>query len=448
MRKIYYGLILILAIGLMSACKQEDMFDFQPANPQVIEVNSIDFSPGHKVLVADGNAQLEMVVDVFRKYTYTTPSGISRDTSVFVNYSQFPKGSMKIVHVETGKELDGLKYSTTDASPGVASFYIQIGDVKSATKSVVLKPTPQLPTKRVIKVIFHIFELSTTDPDYNKYSAITITPALIDLAMEDLNAVFNNKLSKSAASASANLEFILATHNPEGSLLETPGIKKTIFTVAQVNKYNPYPEYGYTGGIIPYIKNFISQYTWDPDNYVNVVVTPTSPNNSPSDQLPLLQIYSPGVKSLEGMGQLVLPNKPFPPIFTENPFGAYCLQVSGNVFFPGENKRITLAPNFGKFWGLIPTRTSSPTETDYCNDTRKYDFYEPKMGKNGLEQDFTKSQFNSIIKVGWDLYKFKSDNLMDDIRYSSLRNTLTPEQVERVRYALNYCPGRRPGWKK
>lgn len=446
MKNINFAIIVILSTGLCFSCEKEDLFEFQPASPKVSEVDSIEFSPGHKVLVADGNAQLEMVIDIYRKYTYTTSTGETRDTSVFAHYSSFPDGALKIIHVETGNILDGLTYSTTDASPGVASFYAQIGEVKSATKTVVLEPAPPLPPKRVVNLIFHIFELSTNDAEYNKYSAISITPDLIDIALKDLNAVFNNELSKSAASASANIEFKLATHDTAGAVLTTPGISKTIFTVDQINEYNPYIEFGYTSGIIPYIKVFIDQYTWDPDNYVNVLVIPTSPNSSLSDQYPQAHIYDPDVIPLEGMGTLILPNKPLPSVFEENPYGAYCLPVAGNVFFPGENKRITLAPYFGRFWGLFSTRTNTPTDTDYCNDTRKYDWYAPVMGEDGLESDFSQSQFNTLIRVGWDLYKFKCDNLMDDIRYPSLRNTLTPDQVERVRYALDHCPGRRPGW--
>ena len=97
------------------------------------------------------------------------------------------------------------------------------------------------------------------------------------------------------------------------------------------------------------------------------------------------------------------------------------------MLFPGTDRRIELSPFLGSYYGLKRTDVSSPTATDYVNDTRKY------IGTD---------QYQSLVKTGIDGIKFLANNAMDDNRYPSLRNSFTLDQVNRMRAVMAQSPNR------
>jgi hypothetical protein len=443
MIRIYVIIASLFSLLLWSGCEKENTFVYQSANILLEDIDSIYFSPGHHSLIADGTNQLDMVVEVFRNYKYTNKIGQVRDSLVQVSLEFLPEGALEFVHVETGTVSRDFSFKLNDASQGVASLYAQIGNIKSETKEVLLREPPVLPEKRIIKLIFHLFELSPNDPKFNKYTNKEVTYELLQLAVEDLNNVFNNKLSNSANSASANIEFQLATLSPSGSNLKYPGYNLTYYS------YDEMANYGSLKGIldsydfVKYINDNSSKYFWDTEEYLNVTILPISPTYSYYDAGPQAQIPPEGEDPKEGMGKYVSSEDRLPVEFRTKPYESYGLSVAKSVFFPGSDRRITIAQEMGKFWGLLSPTASIPTFVDYCNDTRKYWLYEPIPGTTNF--DLSKPQASYVLRVGWDGYKFKCNNMMDDVRYASLRNTLTLDQVNRIRYALDYCPRRRPG---
>ena len=209
-------ILFLLAVLIFNACQKEPEFNYQMVTPNTGDIESIRFSPGHHVLVANGENELNMVVDVYRKYKHTYLDGTVTDTLVLVDPTTFLPGDFKIIHEETGQEVKDLTFSTTDYSNGVATFHAEVGDIVSESKSVELRAPQELPEKRIVDVIFHVFNLSPNDPQYNIFKEAEVTPDLLQAAIDDLNGVFNKAYSKSASSASANIEFRLASKDASG----------------------------------------------------------------------------------------------------------------------------------------------------------------------------------------------------------------------------------------
>ena len=89
------------------------------------------------------------------------------------------------------------------------------------------------------------------------------------------------------------------------------------------------------------------------------------------------------------------------------------------------------ATEMGKFFGLLDTRWE-----DYCDDTFTYSTYvEP--------WNTLKNASNSRLKITPDGLLFYSVNIMDN---SSYKNTISMDQVKRIRTITDYCP-HRWAWK-
>lgn len=442
MNKILLILSAFLLTIMWTSCDKEEAFDHQFVKFELSDVDSLYFSAGHHMLIADGHAALDMNVEVFRKYQYTNEDGELRDTSLILSLSELPEGTLKVYHVESNTEV-GLSYRTVDHTAGTASFYAQIGSVQSEIETVILREKPVLPAKRIIDVIFHSYELSHNDPSYNKFYFQELEHAHIQKAIEDLNNCVNNQLGTSACGASANIEFRLAETNQYGAKMETPGLHRTYYTEESMG--DAYPN---SWELEDYINAHASQCIWNPDMYLNIQVQQATPNNDLYDLFPQFQIAPIGGESMIAMGSVVNDESEvvaIDPDYFSN-YATVCLPVSKNLFFTGKENRIVIAHRIAKFFGIQSTTQSSPTTTDYCTDTRMYFLYKPNADNTGY--DGTQSQVYDLVRLGWDGYYFKCDNVTADIRYPSLRNTFTLDQVTRMRYCLDNVPGRRPGYQQ
>ena len=237
MKRLFF-LPLVLLAFLLSNC-DEDTFEYQMYVPQASEVDSIYFSTGTKSLIADGNASLRFVVEAFRTATFTSAEGHSFDSLVMIKLNELPDGAVKIID-ESGSEV-GMTYSTDDFSQGTKEFYVQIGDTQSEVKSVTLREKPILPTKLYVDVVFHVFELKSTDPLYDPLSYLPIEQEMLVAAMEDLNGVFNNQLGNGPNGASANIEFRLAEKDYMNRSLENPGYHRIQYD----QSFIPEPQYSW-----------------------------------------------------------------------------------------------------------------------------------------------------------------------------------------------------------
>jgi hypothetical protein len=444
MKRIFYIAIFFTAL-YWSSC-QKDTFNYSMYSPTENGIDSIYFSTGSKMLIADGTARLQFVVETYRKLKVTTSAGGTKDSLVFVDYNELPAGALKIID-GTGKQV-GLTYSTNDVTPGTVSFYAQVGNTKSVAKMVTLRPKQVLPPKLTVDIIFHVFEMSTTDKFYDPLTYQPVTKDILNATIKDLNDVFNNRLGTSPNGASANIEFRLAATNVAGQKLAVPGLD--IYTYGTAILVTQTATSYSVVDFLTYI-NKTPSFIWDPKKYLNLYIIPSGANNSMGAYASMYQIVPAGLQPLPGMTTPpataygsspainyptfttypngVVPNETVVPIAYESAG----MGVPRTELFPGMGKRLSICGEVGSFYGLKRTQGTA-TYTDYCTDTRIYN-----------NNDATKNSFSTLFKTALDGEKFLADNAMDDIRYPSLRNTFTLDQVTRIRWVIANSPRRNNG---
>lgn len=420
------GIIPFVLLGLIFGSCQEDDFDYKMAHPGIDEIDSVYFSTGARMLIADGQAQLDFVVEAFRKVPFTLQDGSCRDSMVSIDMASLPENAVKIY--ETNGEERGTTYSTTDASRGQVGFYAQIGTTRSQVKNVILRPRSVLPEHRYVDVIFHVFELNKSHSSYDPLSYQPVKYEMLVEAVENMNAVFNNRVGHGPNGASANITFRLAACKEDGSELLQPGYNLITYDDEVVEN-----EWGYwdPSHFVKYMdgKNLDDEIVekpriWDPKKYLNVVVMPAGADRGIYNELPKWQLEVPGEEPLPGIDSITSDRTKVPLTYEVT-----CAGVPRTLFFPGYGKKIELYPHIGRFYGLRSTTSAK----DWCTDTQLY------KGDG---------QYYSLKKVGRDGEKFLANNAMDDQRYPSLLNNFTLDQVTRMRKVMELCPGRDNGLRE
>lgn len=417
-----YIIIPIIIFALSWGGCDEDSFTSMRFQPESSQIDSVYLSTGAKKLIADGHAKLKFIVETYRTATFTKSTGETFDSLVFVNYKDLPSGSLKI-YDENNDEV-GMEYSTDDDTPGTVEFYAKVGNVESAPKTVELREQQTVAEKRYIDVIFHVLELDPNDSGYDVLTYQELKPEQLETAIKDLNGVINREFSSSANAASANVEFRLASQHKNGSSMATPGYNKIMYDKGDIGPpaYPWYPARTYYT-----VADFTAvieagNHIWNPENYMNIVIMPMGGNIYMGNVYPKHQYIEDPLPEMIGMGS-VIPSDSIPVTNYANA----CLGIPRTLFFPGPNKRISICPSIGSYYGVRNTRVGNLTTSDYCDDTHLY------IGTD---------QYDDVVKIGVDGEKFFADNAMDAVRYPSLRNTFTVDQVERIRYALDHCPSR------
>ena len=189
MKKIIF-VSLILGSFLWEGC-DDNSFDYQMYQPGLNDIDSVYFSTGAPMMIADGQATLDFIVEAYRKVKMDNEEGVRVDSMVPVDIKTLPAGSVKIFK---GTEEVGEKWSTTDATPGTVTFIAKVGERASSPKTVVLRPKPALPPLKYVDVVFHVFELKKSDPSYNPLTYQEMDYELLEQALQNMNDVFNNKV--------------------------------------------------------------------------------------------------------------------------------------------------------------------------------------------------------------------------------------------------------------
>ena len=402
---------------VVAGCKKES-FDYKMYEPTVAEIDSVYFSPGANMLVADGQAELQFVVEAYRTLSLETPTG-KKDSLVKVDERALPKGSVQIL--KNGQPYDKMTFSTTEYSANNLTFSAKIGNVTSKQFEVALRQKQVLPEKLTVDVIFHIFELKNTDPKYDALTYQPVTQDLLEKAIEDMNNVFNNVIGNNPNGGNANVYFRLAEKNAAGNLLAKPGYNMIPYDKSwmQYTFFSP-------GDFFNKI-NVNTSWTWDPTRYLNIYMIPSGANNSMGNNTPQHQVVPAGGTPIPGIPNIISGAADLP---VGKNYETYGVGIPRTLLFPGTGRRIELSAFVGTYYGLKRTSVASASVTDYCNDTRKY------LSSNPIQ---------SLVKTGLNGMKFLADNAMDDNRYPSLRNSFTIDQVNRIRAVMANSPNRMHG---
>ncbi|UYQ95390.1 hypothetical protein MKQ68_09800 [Chitinophaga horti] len=414
-----YLIISLLAFVTFVSCK-EDGFNYQMYKPVLDDVDSVYLSATDKMLIADGQARLDFIVEAYRRVRLNS----GKDSMLFIDYRQLPSGSLKIMEERSGTEV-GMRYSTTTIPFDTVKFHAELGGVKSATEPVALRAIPALPPKVYVDVIFHVWELNTAHTTYDPSSYQPVPYEKLQETIDYINQVVNNKVGHSPNGASANIEFRLAAKNAAGLALAQPGYNR--ITYSDNIKVNPLATSFALNDYIATINATTATYIWNPNNYLNIHVLPYGPNSAlstayPAKQLPPAQ----GESLILGIAGIATGTNDF-----TLAYASACAALPRTVFFPGFERKVEAFRFIGMFYGLYtPVYTNTRLYSDYCFDTRKFD-----------GQD-ARNSYSFATKVSTDGDKYITDNAMDDIRYPTLLTSLTADQVTRLRAVMARCPGR------
>lgn len=416
MKKIIF-VFLIFGSFLWKGC-DENSFDYQMYAPDLKDIDSVYFSTGAPMLIADGQATLDFIVEAYREVKMTNEEGVQVDSMVAIDIKTLPSGAVKIYK---GSEEVGESWSTRDATPGSVTFYAKVGECASQSKVVTLRPTPSLPPLKYVDVVFHVFELKKTDPSYDPLTYQEMDYDLLIEAIENMNDVFNNKIGKGPNGASANVIFRMAQKNINGAELQNPGYNRIDYDEKSVK---PAQWGGFSvASFIEYMDANASR-IWNPEKYLNIVIMPSGANTSMGMESPQWQLVEDGQQPILGIDSIVLDMS-----IPTRDYANTCVGVPQTLFRPGSGRKIELYPFVGSFYGIERTNKKAGS-TDYCTDTQLYD---------------GSDQYSELKKVALNGDKFLSNNAMDDNRFPSLRNNFTLDQITRMRRVMANCPGRNNG---
>lgn len=416
MKKITY--ILAILLGLNS-CKKEE-FAYSVYKPKASDIDSVYFSTGSPTLIADNKATLQFVLEAYRKVRIKNDAGQSKDTMMFVDYTALPASDVKIY--AAGQAVSGMEYKTNNTSLGNVEFYAQIGSTQSEKKTVQIRQPQTTTPKRIVDVVFHVFELSTTDVAYDPLTYQNIEQRHVEEAIEYANAVFNNTYGKDPNGGRANIEFRLATKNAAGAVLAMPGRN----TIQYNSTWKANPAGNFTNKDFTDRINSTAAYQWDKSKFLNIYIIPFALNSAIGNNRAAYQIVPAGESPIEGIANVVASEDDVP---TTDFYTTYGLGIQRTVFFPGTDRKIEIASYLGEYYGLYRTYSATigaTTVVDYVTDTRKYlTSTAQKLNSSG-----------NLLKTAIDGEKFLANNAMDDLRYASLRNCFTLGQVERIRLVM------------
>ena len=290
-----------------------------------------------------------------------------------------------------------------------------------------------------LPIIFHVLYKDET----NRLQYIS--PNRLSQILDIVNGLYK----KATQSADMNLTFTLATTDPKGAVLSTPGVEYIKWTEEYPINCENFMNDDTTEGGKGYVK-----YLWNPNHYINVMVynfTSDLTSNSTILGISHLPFTTTGSNSLEGLNEikhahLELANLSFPYCVSIN--SLYINEQSTTDIYNTLDVTITLAHELGHYLGLhhvfSEDKLTGETlndckDSDYCDDTPSYNKIKYDIDYEYAFQTHQGNTYANLVKrENCDNIKFISRNIMDySISYS---DQFTQDQRNRVRHVLMYSP--------
>lgn len=239
-----------------------------------------------------------------------------------------------------------------------------------------------------------------------------------------------------------NLEFVMATEDPEGNRLEEPGVsrEKWQYTTMDCTSFMGSGEQRY--------KDLL----WDTSKYVNIMLY----NFSDSQILGISQFpWLPEPYALDGISTALkganLDDNPYPQCVCINNKYIYDL-TNDDEAYSVSDIGVTLAHELGHFLGLYHAfnqlnngNTNTTLDTDYCTDTPPYNKYQYDIRLTSyltynpaITSKSSEAYQTFVMRTNSQTgQEFRSTNIMD---YAiSDANSFSEQQKERVRYILQHA---------
>ena len=288
--------------------------------------------------------------------------------------------------------------------------------------------TPDSTTHYRLPVVFHVLYKSESNKKQNVIEGHLAT--LID----GVNAIYAN------CGVDLSLEFVMATHDPEGNQLAEPGVDRHKINDATINS-------SYFMGYGRDPKKYC-QYMWDPSRYINIFTYAF-------EDKAILGIshfpYAIKPHALEGLTELE-----YDADWSELPW-PQCVSINNEYIYSHEAYYTmtdvvnTLAHELGHFLGLRHAFSEDPEtydrdiclDSDFCTDTPTYNkaAYDKLLQALMASGGSIDNEEKELLLMREDCEtgeEFRSTNIMD-YAYTE-GNRFTPQQAARIRYVLEHSP--------
>lgn len=443
-----YIFVFLFAMLFLSSCEKEDSVIFDlTISPD--EISRIELRGDHKTLVPNGVSRMGFHTFVYAKRKMMSHKkdsegvfyGEEVEEEFLVPSDQLPADYVK-VYDGNGKVLEDNYYSTTTDAPGtVLQFYAKGGNLESNRLNITIRELPDESYEEVVvPVVFHILvPPATAAPGYD------VSVEFLEKQLQRVSDVFNRKITTDPNAGNAKIVFKLAAYDQNGLKMQEAG--KNIVDISAADFTNMGTSSTKTTQYLAYILAKKKTILWDPNKYLNIWVarfsTSTSVTGTTSYRMlaPSIIHSDYDLKSIPG---LTMKHKDS---FTVNDV-ADCLEAGFMVnltallspsTLQGSNE-FSLATPMAEYFGVLQTRCDKYNklnpdgDSDYCPDTYSFDYgYYPTVFKgNNLdgqpENDPTRP-----------MEYFTSFNALDMYSY---KNSLSVDQVKRIRMVLERCPSR------
>ena len=390
----------------MCACTpdEDELVDFSD-----FQIAKVELGADHRQLIADGISTLTLNPMLYQPYKIQTDDG--RDTIVYgkIPVDRLAEGTVQYF-LEDGTPLKEGKYRTTDLSKSEQGFYVTANGLKSDVFKVSIREPFAEDAYETITypVVFHLIQDKTKVELGQGVGA-----DIVNYAFNTIYNCFARTAAFSPNGADTKIRFRLAEYDPNGRKMEEKGINRYSLSTSDLNNLNPEK-----------IKNN-PKICWDYKRYLNIWIVENMGN---SVSTPHYILNTADLNQIQGVSfeQLSL---------EEIEKQEYSLTDIGLIYgardFAIED--VGYPTQMGKFFGLLDTENQ---KEDYCEDTFAYNTYKEPWN-TALEGS------NSRLKISTDGLIFYSVNIMDA---SSYKNTISMDQVKRIRTITDNCP-HRWAWK-
>ncbi len=401
-------------IWLLFSCTPDDYTYRDNRDMDVSSVDSVALVANHVMVLADGHAQLELFPKLFTQEGNQIPD--SRVKDEWLEYVS-----------ESGIRLSRY-FSTSDASligqTVTARLKIKGTDLESnpVTFEVIAPLETEYTSEIIIPVVFHIVQ---TTEDVESFGG-EYKQEQIEALLMKLNNMLDGSTTHNPVGVNTHIRLKPALYDPYGKKLMEPGIDR--LTVREINVENRYEDFLVGQHLIWPVEHYmnvwlISDREMDVDDFGNKISALCYPYyvNLGEENAPegiAWKEYDGSELSAREAGVI------------------YKLQELDNIDREFSNSG-GLANNelgyyIGQYLGLLPTCHLYGVGTDFCDDTHDYGPDENAVDKN-----------RQWYKEANGCY-FRAENIMDDPRGGHC--SVSREQCIRMRWVLNYCPGR-SAWK-
>lgn len=413
---------LIATAMLTVACTPDEEIFHDNSKVDASIIDSVSIVPNQKVLIADGNAQIEMQPTVF-----TTSGNEVPDARVDDEWMEFISDTPGIT---PGRTISVSDEALVGRTVTVRARIKSTGKTSEPVSFTIIASKQQQYAQQLnIPVIFHVMQ---TEDDIDNYGG-EFKLERIEMQLKRLNNMFSGAISHNPVGVNSNIKFVMATYDPYGNRLVEPGVERKTIADGAFSKKD--------GSDIDSLIT-AERLLWPADKYLNIWlvsdrkgIVSDFANDVTAKCAPIY--VTPSATDLpKGLALTAYDGQELTAMQSGVIYKLSELDVTErNFFVSSSNKKQgynELGYYIGLFYGLLPTCNYRNTKaaTDYCDDTIDY-----AATSTGGNQDWYKTM---------DGCYFRAENIMDDPR--GVHCSVSQDQTLRMRWVMNHCPGRMQ-WK-